>query len=258
MNGSIEIVTGTLGGGKTLLAVERAYYHLRRGGHVFSNIEIHPERIAERLALEGFQFEPDRLVQLSTESLRGFEEQIKRGTKDCPVMVVLDEAHLEWNSRDYAQSRKEDSVKRMLDFNTLARKLDIDLVYVTQSMTDIDKQLRSKAAKLVVCRNMKQLRIMGLIPLPLPFYSRVYFDISVGNPKPQKTDFDIFLLPRWVCSLYNSDALLGKSAKAFEGMEIASSTPLKRIPKLRSPGEKPKLLNAANIAAFAACVVCSI
>ena len=175
MNGFIEMVTGTLGGGKTSLAVERIYEHLCKGGWVYTNIECYPDKIAERMAQIGLEFDPQRLVILQGDA-REFHKHVKRGTADSLVMVAIDEAGLEINSRDWGKTEKP-----QLAFNTMARKLDIWLVYISQDANDVDKQIRKKADTIWVCRNMKKLKIWGVFPFPLPFYFRVRFDNTRGE-----------------------------------------------------------------------------
>lgn len=228
MNGKVEIVSGTLGGGKSLYAVETLYGHLQKGGYVYTNIEINVDAVADRLLKSGYVFDPKRLVKLSSVSLRGFHTEIARGIGSMCVMVVLDEAHLEWNARDYQKARKDETTKEMLNFVTLVRKLDIHLVFITQDSADIDKQIRKKVSTLVFCRNLKKLRIGGLIPCPIPIMVRVFYDVSVGNAKPIMLYQDIFMSRKWVYPLYNSDALLGESAALFESLPQVEGGALNR------------------------------
>ena len=223
MNGFIELVTGTLGGGKTAFAVERMFEHLCRGGWAFTNIEVYPDKIAERMAARGLKFAPERLVMLQGDA-RTFHQQVKRGTAEMCVMLVIDEAGLEMNARDYRETDKT-----QLAFNTMARKLDIHLVYISQDATDVDKMVRKKSDTVWICRNMKKLKIWGFIPCPLPFYFRVRFDNTRGN-RPVKMDSEVTLRPfSW--GLYNSDAMVGAVSQQFRGMDVAQATPLERIAK---------------------------
>lgn len=226
MNGFIELVTGTLGGGKSALAVERLYEHLRKGGYAFTNIEVYPDKIAERLASEGYVFDSTRLVVLQGNA-RDYPKQVSRGSADSLVMLVIDEAGLDINARDYAKTDKT-----FIAFNTMARKLDIHLVYISQDANDIDKQVRRKAEIVWVCRNMKKVKIWGMIPFPLPFYFRVRFDNTRGA-KPQKLDSDIIMKPTsW--GLYNSDAMVGEVAAQWSGMKQLVGKPLERIQDVRT------------------------
>jgi hypothetical protein len=227
VNGSTSIITGTLGGGKTAFAVEQIVLHLASGGICYTNIECFSDKIAAKIETDfGAVFEPSRLRPLSGD-LSQFHLQVERGSKDQLVMIVLDEASLDFNARDWATTSRD-----LLAFNNFVRKLDIRLLYITQRFEDIDKQFRARAGLLWVCRNMKHLRLWGFIPCPLPFYFRVRFDNSRGLGKPIQLDSDVTLRP-WSFGLYNSDALTGKGSDIFANMGKASVTKLKRIERER-------------------------
>ena len=247
MNGGTEVITGTLGGGKTAFAVERLVEHLLAGGYAFTNVEIYCDKVAEWMANRGRKFDPERLVFFKGE-LGSFHKQVKRGTHECQVMVVLDEASLDFNARDWASTSKD-----LLAFNNFVRKLDIRLLYITQRFEDLDKQFRARAGLLWVCRNMRHLKFWGIIPFPLPLFFRVRFDNTRGNGKPVKLDSDA-VVKSWSWGLYNSDALTGKGHEQFLAMETANRTPLERIakPKQEGPSLWPELL-AACLSAFAIC-----
>lgn len=236
MIGWIEIVSGTLGGGKTMAVAEKLYDWLKRGAYVFTNIEMHKDKIAEQMYRDGYVFEPERLTLLDGRTIKGFISQIKRGDQSCPVVVAIDEAHLEWNARDYQQMKSDSQSKDMLNFITMVRKLDIVLYFITQSPEDIDKQLRKKAAYLTMCRNFRGFKIWNLVPFPFPIMTRVRFDISVGNPRPVRLEGHFFFRPKWVCDLYNSDALLGVEASKYSNMETAHASPLRRVVRSSSNG----------------------
>lgn len=253
MNGWIEIVAGTLGGGKTMHGVERAFDHLLKGCYVFGNVAFKPDRIAAEMASRGYEFDAPRLSQLNGKSLDDFHTQIARGTNDSQVMVLIDEAHLEWNSRDYQTTKSDPKARAMLNFITFVRKLDIILVFITQSPEDIDKQLRKKASLLTMCRNFKNFRLGGVFPLPIPLMSRVTYDISIGNKKPERINFEIFQRPKWVCELYDSDALTGKAQDTFGGLRTVKARPLNRIARVSKPSPKTNYATVAGLAAAASC-----
>lgn len=243
MNGAIEIITGTLGGGKTLFAVERIYNHLLTGGWVYTNIEVYHEKFAARMAEAGFEFIPERLVHLEGDP-RDFHRQISRGTSDSCVMLVIDEAGLGFNSRDWAKTDKAN-----LTFNTLARKLDILLLYISQDINDIDKQFRKKAARLWVCRNFRHYQFLGVVPMPFPLMFRVCFDNSTGSSKPRKLHSEIGIKRSWACGLYNTDAILGQDQGELGKLGVVRAEPLKRIPKARSQKPSSPLFNYVTVCA---------
>lgn len=250
MNGEIQMVTGTLGGGKTLLGVEIACNHLRKGGHVYTNIEIRPEAVAHWLAVQGYEFDPSRLHVIPNASIKAFHEVLQRGEPDMRVYVIIDEAGLEFNSRDWKNTNRE-----LLNFNVLVRKFDIFLVYIAQKPEMLDKQFRGLCQTQIDCRNLKHYRIFGHFSIPLPLLFRVHYSLVWG--KRIHTHTQTCTVPKWVFPLYNSDALLGDAAGKFAGMKHAARSPLKRIPKLKVP--RPPLplsiieILTASCAAFLLC-----
>jgi len=236
MNGHITLVSGTLGGGKTLYAVERIVYALERGGTVFTNISLNVPAIAAWLAAQGLLFDPSRLTVL-TGDIRDFYEVLQRGTPDNLCTVVVDEASMSdaFNSRSWADTSKE-----LLDFNRLVRKLDIFLVYIAQNPEHLDKQIRSMCQMNVSCRNFKYYKLFGVIPFPFPILLRVHLNQTFGG-KPAKSHTDIVWAPKWLYGLYDSDALLGSAAEKVGRLSVVASSPLKRIRKVPLPSSGPSL-----------------
>lgn len=224
MKGYLKLVTGNLGGGKTSWLVELGVEHLKLGGHWCTNIEVKPDEIRSWLAAEGYEFDESRLIIL-TGSLDEFYAMIPRGSPECVVMVSIDEAAIVgFNSRDFAKLNRT-----VFNFCTLARKLDVGLWWATQRPQFFDKQLRELCLSLIDCRDMRQFRLMGVIPIPLPLLVRVHHEMIGGIPR--KAFSELVTRKKWVWKLYNSDALLGSSAQVFAGMRKAEYSPLKRIPR---------------------------
>lgn len=240
--GKVEVITGELGGGKTAFAVELAFDHLLSGGTVYTNIEMFPEVVAKRMAEQGVVFDPERLIFLTGDTMRDFHSQIARGTEGWVVMVMIDEAHLDNNARDWATQSRE-----FLNFITLCRKLDIYLCFITQDANDLDKQIRRRVTVETNCRNMKQEKLFGVIDFPLPLYVRVRFKVNSGRIT-RKLDHDWkFRCSAW--GMYNSKALLGAHAKKFSEMGVVKTGRLQRVAV-----ERPGL--TASLAAAAIIVLC--
>lgn len=224
MIGYLKLVTGNLGGGKTSWLVELMVEHLRAGGSIATNIELKFDEISAWLASEGYEFDPAR-VTILTGSLDDFYSQIPRGSPTCVVMCAIDEAAIVgFNSRDFAKLNR-----KVFNFCTLARKLDIGLWWATQRPQFFDKQLRELCLSLIDCRDMRQFRLFGVLPFPIPLLVRVHHEMIGGIPR--KAFSEVVSRKRWVWKLYNSDALLGDSAQEFANMTRAVASPLRRIPR---------------------------
>lgn len=218
----LEIFDGTPGQGKTFCAMAlRILPHLAAGGYVVTNVEIVPDGIAKYLKeRHGVTFNPDRLRFLSQDEVGSFFEHTPKGTKECPVMVVLDEIHLWFNARDWA---KNDANLRQTFVNaTQHRKYNLDITLISQHIANIDAQFIRLVAKLVRFRNLKEWHPPMMPWLRVPYYRflATTFDRS-GKGKPQKRDWLPF--DPLVGGSYNTDAILagaGASAGQVERVKL--------------------------------------
>lgn len=157
----IQLIEGKVGSGKTYFAVRLALAHIAAGGVVYSNIEFVRRGVRQYiLGKFGVRFRGDSLRSLP--AMEGVKEWyrpdvIQWGTRDCPVLVILDETHLFWNARDYAQTAKTQA--DMLSFLSQSRKAGVDVIFISQDEGNIDRQFRVQAEQLVICRNMGKNRV---------------------------------------------------------------------------------------------------
>lgn len=229
MNGSIDLFTGLLGGGKTLLAVEEIAYHIRRGGTVYTNIALKLDGLRAWMAEHGLDLDESRIHILKVEDIEEFHKHVARGTKDMASLVVIDEASLNLNARDWQKLNRD-----LWNFNVLVRKLDIRLIYISQQPEYLDKQIRGLVREQVDCRNLRNFYLGGILPIPIPLLIRVYARKGFGG-KAMRSHAEFCPAPRWVYPLYDSDALLGKAAGQFSDMPFVNTAPLKKIPRVERP-----------------------
>lgn len=192
----IEIFQGRIGGGKTYSAVVRMAAQCAKGGHVYTNIELNPDgfvRFVEKSFRKKITFAQVRYLNES--QIPNFQKEIAAGSMGLPVLVVIDEAHLWFNARDWAKQSKE-----MLTFLTQSRKVSVDVIFITQACTNIDKQFR------VLCQYVWAFKdIQKWFPwFPIPSILMLQFDQ------------DMQFLLKWyfvrkskgVFGAYNTNALL--------------------------------------------------
>lgn len=225
--GSLEFYLGALGSGKTSFAFERALEKLVAGGTVVTNIEPYPDVIAEWMAREhGLEFDPSRLISIQDGS--DVWKSAVRGVEGQSAMLLVDEAHVEHNARDFQKTKSD-----QLMFNTMVRKLKIEVVYITQDLNNVDKQFRRMAQKIVYCRNMAHFKFLGFIGMPFNCFVRVPYVCGPGV-QPIKQQAEVTLRPMsW--GMFNSHSLVGRANETFGTLAVASAAPLKRIPKPRLP-----------------------
>lgn len=148
----IEIYQGRIGGGKTYAAVAAIARHLAHGGTVYTNIDIVQQGMANLIARRyGKVFNANALLRLP-EKVHGWQDFIKWGVRELDVLVVIDEAQVFYNSRDWSRTQNEHG--RMLSFLTQSRKACVSVIFITQHMDNIDKQFRLLAQNIWIFRDM--------------------------------------------------------------------------------------------------------
>ena len=176
-------VTGKLGGGKTLFAVHQAFERLESGLVVASNIDLFPEKVLRPWKNETqvrLLRVPDRPTRQDLDGLGNgnlTSDETKNG------LLIIDEAGTMLNARTYAADGRQDMINWFLH----ARKLGWDLMFISQSHSMIDKQIREALIEyLVVVRRFDRYRIPLLgwlgIKVNMP---RVHFAIVRYGNTPQ-------------------------------------------------------------------------
>jgi hypothetical protein len=157
----IEVFEGRLGGGKSYSAVVRMVDVLRRGGVVCTNVEVVWDAIKAYIASNwGLVVEDDQLIKLDEKQIGLFHHHTPSGTPDMPVLVVIDEAHLIFNARDYSTTDK--LYRETLTFLTQSRKVATDVIFISQSALNIDKQFARLVQYIWRFRDLSKWKIPGL------------------------------------------------------------------------------------------------
>jgi hypothetical protein len=166
---SFEIFEGRLGGGKTYTSTLRIIDRLRQGGIVATNVQLNKEAI-DKLIRDRYGVVPNldkQLFMLSEEEICDFYKHIPLGDgTGLNPLIVMDEFHLWFNSRDYGQTHKQH--RPTLTFITQARKLHVDLLLISQSALNVDKQFIRQLHGIWRFRDMGKFIIPGL-GIKLPF-----------------------------------------------------------------------------------------
>ena len=132
----LELYTGNVGSGKTYSAVVRMYNSLLSGCHVYTNIVLVKEAVELQAAADGYQVDFDSCYHwLTNEQIGKYPEHIKKGSDSFPVLLVIDEAHLYFNAREWAKTEK-----MILAFNSQTRKCHVHVICITQHPANLDKQ----------------------------------------------------------------------------------------------------------------------
>lgn len=150
----IKLYSGTPGSGKTFHAVKDVQWRINRGEHCIINFymkPLNPKKAKYLHIIDTFSITPQFLYDFSRNNL-------KRG-KESQALIVIDEAGLLFNSRDYAQSNRREWLK----FMQVHRHFGFDILLISQFDRMIDRQIRCLIESESIHRSMKHYKIIGLI-----------------------------------------------------------------------------------------------
>lgn len=191
---SIHFISGKPGGGKTLYAMRLILAELRNSNRpIVTNVAVNFAGLNAYCESEGIVLRGhirDRVHILEEEQLGNFfchrpgsqiesisKERWRNGdrpdysvVKDSGILWVLDEVHIAFNSRAWA-----DTGQQVIYYLSQHRKLGDDVVLITQCVQNVDKQMRSVAQDFTYIRNLRKERA-GLFNLPGIFLRRTFLE----------------------------------------------------------------------------------
>ncbi len=128
----ISIYTGTPGSGKSYHATYKIDKALRRGVNVICNY-----RIKTNAHHKGI-FVYRKNADLTVDFLMKFALKYHKESKESQTVIVIDEAHIKFNSRGYDLKERLE----WLEFLAVTRHIGYDVILITQNDRAIDRQVR--------------------------------------------------------------------------------------------------------------------
>lgn len=167
---AVWVVTGKLGGGKSLVSVSRIRDALAEGKKVATNLDINLVGMFGRYSRATLIRIPDKPNVHDMEAIgignESYDEE-KNG------LIVLDELGTWLNSRNW----QDKSRRPLLDWFLHARKKGWDIIFIVQDVGIIDSQFRDALAEMTVfCRRLDRMTI--------PFVGQLYKLITGGSRLP--------------------------------------------------------------------------
>lgn len=205
---SIEIFQGTPGSGKSYGAVYRIVECLMQGKTVVANINLvsgWSQKLARR-SFEGLWRDRSELASLyrSRYIVSSDPQEISRirlrGRGESRGLIVLDECHLIFNSRDWRNSMQ------WIKFFSQHRKLGWDVLLVSQNVDAIDTQIRYLAEFHTSIRNLRKMRIpiLGLPLSPWPMFLCVRCYAGKGPGSGVRESVNLIPFFPTIASFYDS------------------------------------------------------
>lgn len=150
-------VVGDLGGGKSLMSVNRIEEYIQRGAIVATNLDIKINNMLHPMN------KTSRIIRLPDKPTVEHLEILGYGNKSYDEskngLIVFDECGTWFNSREWSDKTRHELIKWLLH----ARKRGWDIIFIIQNLSMVDKQARLAFAEHVVyCRRTDRLNIPGL------------------------------------------------------------------------------------------------
>jgi len=133
----IQIFTGIMGSGKTLFAVECILEAFLKGSIVATNIKLNLLHVRRYCRNRGVVFQSRQYVFLEGEMLNFPHRYLPKGTPSLPNLIVLDECAMLHPAREWQKTQKE-----FYHFCLMMRRQFVNMIFICQRITQIDKQFR--------------------------------------------------------------------------------------------------------------------
>lgn len=241
----IYVYTGSVGSGKTYHAVAKAFEKMsyRRKNKVVANFGL---KFTGRQLKKGYN---DRFFYITDEELETPEALIRLSFvndwvgKEGMALLILDEAAVYFNARDWQAKAKT----RMdwIKFIVNSRKFGYDIIFITQDIKMLDRQMRS-----IIEFNVKHAKLNNYfwfkwLPLPLFVASQKWL---AGDFRGQ-VSFR-FLKP-WVANKYDTmklfdPQLLAEYAEYMTAAADGGTDGGVGVPSAETPSELPHNIDSSG------------
>jgi hypothetical protein len=193
---AIYLVTGSVGGGKSLYCVEKAVDCLKGGGIVHSNLDWNADEIEPMGWAE-------QLVTLS-ENPQDWKTQLTGGTEADPNLLIIEEAALLFHVRNQGKSKNE--YAELFELCAMSRHVGLDLYFISQDADNVEISIRRMANYEIRCV------AVGRVPVLGPMIASIMGDfrrtiLSAKKQKPLSASYHRFKAE--IAKLYKTHAPRG-------------------------------------------------
>jgi len=185
---NIELFFGPVGSGKSFSAVEqRVMRSFSHGLHVYTNFKINIEATKLYLnAVHCVDVDVEKLFHLlSEDDVLHLHQIIPRADPRYPIQVIIDEAHLWFNSRKWDKTDHD-----FLSWLSQTRKGGVDFVFIVQNPSSLDKQIRGQVVMAYSHQDMRRYRL-GFLRYPFPQITQQALLKDLRTPNGPSTTFYI-------------------------------------------------------------------
>ena len=203
----ISLYSGTPGSGKSLHMAMRLYWWIKSGKPCICNFDLNLSTIKGHKD-KHFNFVPND--KLTPQYLIDYANNLiktKGKVKEGSILLVIDEAQLLFNARDWGHRDRAD----WLSFYTLHRHLGYDIVLIAQFDRMLDRQIRSLIEYEYIHRKVSNYGWKGKIFSAVAL-GKLFVCVKVWYPMQEKVGSEFYRAKRKYYRIYDSYAV-------FDGKE---------------------------------------
>ena len=225
----ITLYSGTPGAGKSLHLASRLYHWMQyRNAPIIANFTCDFSTIkkpkGQFIYIDNSQLMPERLIWFS----KNYEQYIGRRPREGEILLVIDEAQLLFNSREWVKTDRAE----WCAFFTQHRKLGYEVVLVAQMDRMLDRQIRGLVEYEWIHRKCSNFGVAGKL-LGVLFGGKLFVAVKVWYPMKRlalnslftEKDFRIFMIPT-LCLLFQSSVPRGCGEWGFRDPATAGTRAL--------------------------------
>lgn len=196
----IELYSGTPGSGKSLHVASEIRKRLKAHkriiiGNFFVNQNVIPKKKGVYLYVANNRLTPQRLLRFA----RKFSDHLGRRLKEGEILLVIDEAQLLFNSREWQNLSKTG----WLSFFSQHRHYGYNVILIAQFDRMLDRQVRSLLEYEIVHRKVSRGGNIGFF-VGLLFNNSLYVAVTRWYPLKERVSGDFFIGTKKLYAIYDS------------------------------------------------------
>lgn len=206
----VILYTGTPGSGKSYHATAQVHNCTKHGLNVIANFAVKlPEKQQRK-----FFFVPTE--KITVDFLLKFVKDHHVYGKERQTLLMIDEASILFNSRDYARKDRSDWVK----FFSQHRKLGYDVILITQQDRSLDRQIRGQIEYNYIHRKLTNFGIKGWIIRFITF--KQFVCVHIWYPIKTRMDCEYFRIKKKIADSYDTFSMFDDKEKTENESQVIS------------------------------------
>ncbi len=186
----LKIYTGVPGSGKSLHAIRLICAWLKAGKNVIANFPIRIDYVEKNHG--HFFYQPNE--KISVDYLLQFAQTMHREREEHQTLLVFDEASIKFNSRTFMD---EDRLN-FLSFFAQHRHYGYEVVMISQTVNQIDKQIRELSEIEVYHRKANNIWVYRWLPFAL------FISVERNTTAKIHNGHEYFLYSKYFGGLYDT------------------------------------------------------